>query len=94
MKLPDKAGHYWARWKIKNPGTAEEDDPPSGQWEVVQVFENCIDPDDGEYLMVAVAGVERSQSVENFHWGERVQEPSYAKPDDALRIVRAMSASQ
>lgn len=91
MQAPKEPGHYWARWRIKSPGTAEEDDPPSAQWEVVQVFENCIDQSDDEYLMVAVAGVERSQSVENFFWGERVVPPSYAKQDDALRIARALS---
>lgn len=90
-KPPTKPGHYWARWRIKSPGTAEEDDPPFAQWEVVQVFENCIDETDDEYLMVAVAGVERSQAIENFHWGERVQEPGYVVPDDGLRIVRAMA---
>lgn len=73
--VPTKPGHYWARWRIKSPGTAEENDPPSGEWEVVQVFQNCIDPDDPEYLAVAVAGVERSQAVENFYWGDRVPEP-------------------
>lgn len=89
---PKKAGHYWARWKIKSPGTAEEDDPPSGQWEVVQVFENCIDETDDEYLMVAVAGVERSQSLENFFWGERVPEPvGVSSSADGLMIVRALS---
>lgn len=88
---PKKAGHYWARWKIKSPGTAEEDDPPSGQWEVVQVFENCIDETDDEYLAVAVAGVERSQSLENFFWGERVPEPAGASSADGLMIVRALS---
>lgn len=88
---PTNPGHYWARWRIKSPGTAEEDDPPSAQWEVVQVFENCIDDTDYQYLRVAVAGVERSQDIENFHWGERVPEPPYVKPDDALRIVRALT---
>lgn len=91
MSTPTKPGHYWARWRIKSPGTAEEDDPPSAQWEVVQVFENCIDPNDDEYLMVAVAGVERSQAIENFFWGDLVVPPNYAKQDDALRIARALS---
>ena len=51
---PTGPGHYWARWRIKDPGTAEENDPPGGQWEVVQVVINCIDPTDDEYIMVAV----------------------------------------
>ena len=78
---------------LKSPGTAEEDDPPSAQWEVVQVFENCIDETSDEYLMVAVAGVAKAQAIENFYWGDRVQAPPYAKADDALRIVRALSIS-
>lgn len=73
---PKKPGHYWAKWKIKAPGTAEEDDPPGGEWEVVQVFRNCIDEDDPEHLMVSVAGVARSQALENFFWGQRVPEPA------------------
>lgn len=86
MSIPKSPGHYWARWRIKSQGTAEEDDPPSGQWEVVQVFQNCIDEDDDEYLMVAVPGVERSQAIENFHWGERVPEPHGASAGEALLL--------
>lgn len=86
---PTEPGHYWAKWKIKSPGTAEEHDPPGGEWEVVQVFQNCIDEDSDEYVMVSVAGVERSQSVENFFWGDRVPEPMGSGSADGLRIVRA-----
>lgn len=68
--LPTTPGHYWARWRIKSPGTAEEDDAPSGMWEIVQVFQNCIDETDDEWLMVAVPGVERSQSIQDFFWGD------------------------
>ncbi len=87
--LPKEPGHYWARWRIKSPGTAEEDDPPGGQWEVVQVFVNCVDPDDAEYLMVAVPGVERSQSIENFHWGEAVHRPY--PPDEGEALLLRMA---
>lgn len=67
---PTGPGFYWAKWKIKDPGTAEEDDPPFGKiWEVVDVFVNCINPEDDEHLMVAVTGVEKAQSLENFFWG-------------------------
>lgn len=86
---PRGPGHYWARWRIKSPGTAEEDDPPSGSWEVVQVFVNCIDEDDDEWLMVAVPGVERSQDVENFYWGQRVQEPVGATDGEGLLLALA-----
>jgi hypothetical protein len=68
--LPKVDGHYWAKWKIKSPGTAEEHKSPLGNWEIVQVFLNCIDKDDPEHFAVQVAGVERSQSLENFFWGE------------------------
>lgn len=84
---PTGPGHYWARWRIKDAGTAEEDDPPQGNWEVVQVFVNCIDPDDEEYLMVAVPGVERSQSIDNFFWGELVPRPY--PPDEAEALLLA-----
>lgn len=69
-EAPKAPGFYWAKWKIKSPGTAEEDDAPWGQdWEVVDVFENCIDQTDDEYLMVHVSGVEKAQALENFFWG-------------------------
>lgn len=68
---PKIAGHYWAKWRIANDGTREGDElTPSDKWEVMQVFENCLDRSDAEFLMVAVPGVERSQSIENFVWGE------------------------
>lgn len=67
---PQLPGFYWAKWKIKSPGTAEEDDAPWGQnWEVVDVFANCIDPEDDEYLMVHVSGVAKAQALDNFFWG-------------------------
>lgn len=83
---PKEPGHYWARWKIKAEGTADEDDPPSGGWEVVQVFVNCIDPEDDEFLMVAVPGVERAQSIENFFWGDAVHRPY--PPDEGEELMR------
>lgn len=71
MIVPSKPGFYWAKWKIKDPGTAEENDPPNGDhWEVVDVYVNCINPDDDEYLMAMVPGVEKAQSLENFFWGK------------------------
>lgn len=58
------------------PGTADEEEfTPCKKYEVVEVFENCIDKDDPEYLMVAVTGVARSQSIENFFWGPGPLEP-------------------
>lgn len=67
---PTKPGHYWAKWRIADDGTPEGDEQtPSDVWEVVQVNENSTDRSDPEYLMVAVPGQTRSQSVENFYWG-------------------------
>lgn len=71
--IPQQAGFYWAKWKIKADGTADEDDPPGDEWEVMHVVENCVDEADPEYLMVMVPGVEKWQPVENFFWGEEVR---------------------
>ena len=69
-EAPKEAGFYWAKWKIADDGTKEGDElTPSDGWEVVEVFVNCIDETDDEYLMVFVPGVERCQSVQNFFWG-------------------------
>lgn len=65
---PTKPGFYWARWHTKAPGTADMLENPSGTLEVVDVFVNCVDPDDDEYLRVHVPGVGRGQPVENFTW--------------------------
>lgn len=67
---PTKPGFYWAKWKIADEGTPEGDlQTPSNTWEAVDVFENCIDPEDDEYLRVHVPGQAMSQSIENFFWG-------------------------
>lgn len=69
--MPSKAGFYWAKWRIANEGTREADElTPSDKWEVVDVFENSIDPSDDEYLMVHVPGVTAPQNLENFYWGD------------------------
>ncbi len=75
---PNEAGHYWAKWRIPCEGTADNGECCNGvhaDWEVVQVFENCLDKDDEEYLMVAVPGVAKGQPLENFFWGERIIKP-------------------
>lgn len=67
---PTKPGFYWAKWRIADEGTKEGDEQtPSDRWEVMHVFENCLDVEDDEYLRVEVPGVERGQSLENFFWG-------------------------
>lgn len=71
MPTPTRPGHYWAKWRIANDGTPEGDEQtPSDVWEVVQVFENCIDNTSDEYLMVNVPGQTKAQSIENFYWSK------------------------
>jgi len=73
--IPFREGFYWGQWRIKDEGTADENDPPGKEWEVMHVVENCIDETDDEYLMVMVPGVGKWQSVENFIWGDPVAKP-------------------
>lgn len=70
MFIPDQEGYYWARWIKKAPGTIDYNDETSGEWEIVDVFENCYDEDDPEHLMVLVHGVEMAQPLQNFQWGD------------------------
>lgn len=73
---PTKAGFYWAKWMKASPGTVEGDElTPSPDWEVVDVFVNCIDPKNPEHLRVHVSGVQNGQALENFKWGPRVAMP-------------------
>jgi hypothetical protein len=67
--VPRTAGFYWAKWRIKDEGTVDENESPGDEWEVMHVVTNCIDEDDPEYLMVMVPGVAKWQSIENFVWG-------------------------
>ena len=84
---PTKEGFWWAKWKIKSPGTAEEDEPPGDEWEVMHVVENCIDHNDPEYLLVMVPGVAVWQSLANFYWGKEVINPMEATPEEQ-KIMR------
>jgi hypothetical protein len=83
-QLPTAEGFYWGKWRIADDGTYahqpgvskdEQDRPPSHEWEVMHVVENCIDRTDPEFLMVMVPGVSKWQSLENFVWGARVEGP-------------------
>lgn len=75
--IPKEPGWYYAKWRIADDGTREGDElTPSNKLECVEVFKNCLDRDNPEYLMVSVAGVERAQSVENFYWIGPVPMPS------------------
>lgn len=67
MKMPSSVGWYWAKWKIADDGTRDGDENATGAvWECVEVYE----PNNNDGLLrVFVAGVERTQSLENFFWG-------------------------
>ena len=84
MNIPKAKGFYWGQWRVKAPGTAEEDDhltAATWEWEVMHVVENCIDETDDEFLMVMVPGVAKWQPLENFFWSDQpaLQAPNYAK---------------
>jgi hypothetical protein len=72
---PIGEGYYWARWISAAPGTREGDElTPSNQWSIVEVWQNYLPPDegDGEFLAVSVTGVETTQWLENFEWGQLI----------------------
>ena len=71
--LPTVKGFYWAKW-VKIEG-GEPDDYLTGKPEVVEVFENCIDEKDDEFLRVFVTGFSKSQSPENFEWISMISQP-------------------
>lgn len=78
--LPTDEGCYWARWHTPAPGTADEGEPCCGiSWDVVLVFVNQIDRDNPDHLRVMVLGVEKSQPLDAFEWGEEVKAPDYAR---------------
>lgn len=62
--VPTKAGYYWAKWRIPADGThGGKNLCPSDTWEIVEVWENTIDPapKDDEALAVSVHGVRETQ---------------------------------
>lgn len=70
---PTGAGFYWAKWKIADDRTREAEElTPSDRWEVVEVVVNHVDREDPEHLRVSVSGVECSQPLDGFFWGEKV----------------------
>lgn len=71
MATPTKPGFYWAKWRSADPGTADNSEGCPGDnadWEVVEVWENSLDPSDDEYLMVYVGGVGEGQGLHRFEW--------------------------
>jgi hypothetical protein len=82
-QTPKAPGFYWAQWRKADPDTREGDElTPSDKWEPVDVFENA-DESHPEYLRVQVIGVERSQSLENFVWGEQILVPAEVRSEAA-----------
>jgi hypothetical protein len=59
LTLPTRAGFYWAKWLTADPQTVEGSIlTPSGDWDVVYVYENGLDKRETEFLRVLVIGVE------------------------------------
>lgn len=65
--IPETAGFYWAKWRIPEDGTDDEEHFVAvDNWEVVEVHENW--GNDEQPLRASVAGVRQTQSLENFVW--------------------------
>ncbi|RWR14234.1 hypothetical protein [Paenirhodobacter populi] len=66
---PKKSGFYWGRWHTPARGTADGGEMCTGTaWEVHEVWLAGFD----EGLKVFVPGVEKSQPLDAFEWGEEV----------------------
>lgn len=82
--VPQKAGFYWAKWRIPEDGTADEDRFVFvDKWEAVEVHPALGETD--ELFRVSVAGVERTQSVENFVWAQPCRPMPAPEPTRALQ---------
>ena len=79
MLTPDKEGSFWGRWHTPEAGTQDCGECCNGNvWEIHAVFDN--NGFDGEdRFRVLVPGVERSQPLDAFEWGEEVERPDYAR---------------
>lgn len=72
----EQEGYWWARWHTPDPATEDDGDGCFGDvWEPVQVFLNSIDPDSDESWRVFVPGVQRSQPLDAFEWGDPIPKP-------------------
>lgn len=90
---PTKPGYYWAQWRKATPGTRDAAElTPSDDWEPVQVFENALDDQHPEYLMVEVGGVERAQSLDGFVWGPAI--PAFRQAETDLRLTAEEQKAQ
>ena len=73
QKIPTEPGYYWAKWRIADEYTNDEDDrTPSNDWEIVKVVQSVIDIG---LLVVVVPGVTQAQDLENFFWGDQIKPP-------------------
>jgi hypothetical protein len=69
--MPTSTGYYWAKWRIAADGTVEGDElTPSDTWEIVQVNDNH--GEGNEKFSVSVCGVQTTQWLDCFFWGEKV----------------------
>lgn len=66
MPLPRRPGYYWAKWTNIDGWKPQAVDL---MWEVVNVFENSSDERSSDFLRVMVTGVEKTQAIQDFEWG-------------------------
>lgn len=82
--LPTEEGFYWAKWRIAEENTFKDDEQFNMRyngWEVVEVWQNGINPGEDEFFFASVPGVAKSQPLENFHWHlVRLVPPPDVKP--------------
>lgn len=77
---PKEPGFYWALWMTASRKTHEGDElTPAAEWDVVEVWQNHVGPEDDETFGVSVPGVREAQWLENFIWGPGVQRPDLAR---------------
>lgn len=82
---PTKSGFYWAQWRKAVAGTRDAAElTPSDEWQPVQVFENALDEQHPEYLMVEVGGVEKAQGLDCFVWGPAISAFRQAEDEPCL----------
>lgn len=71
--VPQHPGFYWGRWHTPAPGTADNGEMCTGaDWEVHSVFYAGLGYVNDFELLVFVPGVEKTQPLDAFEWGEEV----------------------
>lgn len=72
MTKPNEPGHYWGRWHSPDPQTADSGEMCCGElWEVHRVYRDDVG-NEPDLLRVFVPGVEATQPIDAFEWGNRV----------------------